>query len=95
MANDNLSSVAVQIFSNKLFRKEHIPKVTFLIDLFSCQKLSAQSVICLRKFRYMKKNMMAMGFALSCLGDNNQYSIISSRNGDELSDIALKFSFDG
>ena len=38
---------------------------------------------------------MAMGFALSCLGDNNQYSIISSRNGDELSDIALNSALMG
>ena len=30
-----------------------------------------------------------MGFALSCVGDNNQYSIIESREGNKLSDIAL------
>ena len=41
-----------------------------------------------KKISTLKKNMI-MGFALSCLGDNNQYSIISSRNGDKLSDIAL------
>ncbi len=31
-----------------------------------------------------------MGFAISCVGDNKQYSIISSREGNKLSDLALK-----
>jgi len=36
----------------------------------------------------LKKNML-LGFAISCVGDNKQYSIIKSRFGDKLSDTAL------
>ena len=32
---------------------------------------------------------MLLGFAISCVGDNKQFSIIKSRNGDRLSDAAL------
>ena len=32
---------------------------------------------------------MLLGFAISCVGDNKQYSIIKSRNGNKLSDTAL------
>lgn len=42
-----------------------------------------------RNFKSLKKNMIA-GFNLSCVGDNNDYSIVESRYADTLADKVLK-----
>lgn len=39
--------------------------------------------------KYFKEHMLA-GFVLSCVGDNNDYSMIDSKYGDTLADKALK-----
>ena len=87
MANDNLSSVAVQIFLINYLEKTY-PKSNFSYRFVFLPETIGSISYLSKKISTLKKNMI-MGFALSCLGDNNQYSIISSRNGDKPSDIAL------
>tara|TARA_Y100001970_G_C14258911_1_gene877914 strand:- start:4254 stop:5555 length:1302 start_codon:yes stop_codon:yes gene_type:complete len=43
-----------------------------------------------RNLSKLKKNMFA-GYVLSCVGDEREYSIVSSRNGNTLSDHSLEY----
>ena len=47
-----------------------------------------------KRYETLKKTMLC-GFNLSCVGDNRSYSHISSREGNNLADEALKASFIG
>ncbi len=47
-----------------------------------------------KKIKILKKNVIC-GFVLSCVGDERRYSIINSREGNTLADIALKASLIG
>ena len=93
MANDNLSSVAVQIFLINYLKRTY-PKSNFSYRFVFLPETIGSISYLSKKISLLKRNMM-MGFALSCLGDNNQYSIINSRNGNKLSDIALNSALIG
>lgn len=93
MANDNLSSVAVQIFLLNYLVKTY-PKSKFSYRFVFLPETIGSISYLSKKISTLKKNMI-MGFTLSCLGDNNQYSIINSRKGNELSDIALSSALIG
>ena len=45
-----------------------------------------------KNYKQLKKKMLA-GFVLSCVGDNNNFSHIESRNGNTLADNALEAAF--
>ena len=45
-----------------------------------------------KNYKQLKKKMLA-GFVLSCVGDNNNFSHIESRNGNTLADKALEAAF--
>lgn len=87
MANDNIASTALQIeiiryLEKKYKRSNYTYRFVFLPETIGS--------ICYlsKKLKILKRNML-LGFALSCVGDNKQYSIINSRFGDKLSDTAL------
>tara|TARA_B110000967_G_C18898139_1_gene572369 strand:+ start:6 stop:1262 length:1257 start_codon:yes stop_codon:yes gene_type:complete len=87
MANDNLSSVALQTCLIKYLEQKYKNSNYSYRFVFLPETIGSISYLS-KKFSVLKKNVI-MGFALSCVGDNNQYSIIESREGNKLSDIAL------
>lgn len=88
MANDNLSSLALQIYLiNYIKKKYSISKYSYKF-VFLPETIGSICYLS-KNLKTLKKNML-MGFAISCVGDNKQYSIISSREGNKLSDLALK-----
>ena len=93
MANDNLSSLAVQIHLINYLEKKY-PKSNFSYRFVFLPETIGSISYLSKKITILKKNMI-MGFALSCLGDDNQYSIISSRHGERLSDLALNSALKG
>ncbi len=93
MANDNLSSLAVQIHLINYLEKKY-PKSNFSYRFVFLPETIGSISYLSKKITILKKNMI-MGFALSCLGDDNQYSIISSRHGKQLSDLALNSALKG
>ncbi len=93
MANDNLSSVAVQ---TELIRylKRNYPKNNYSYRfVFIPETIGSISYI--YKNRKILKNNMLMGFALSCLGDNKEFGIINSRKDNSISDLALNSALIG
>lgn len=88
MANDNLSSIALQInLINYLKKKYKKTKYSYRF-VFLPETIGSISYLS-RNLKILKKNMM-MGFAISCVGDDNQYSIIRSRNESTPSLVALQ-----
>ena len=88
MANDNLSSLALQIYLINYIKKKYpISKYSYKF-VFLPETIGSICYLS-KNLKTLKKNML-MGFAISCVGDNKQYSIISSREGNKLSDLALK-----
>ena len=87
MANDNIASTALQIeiikYLNKNYRNS---KYTYRF-IFLPETIGSICYLS-KRLKILKKNML-LGFAISCVGDNKQYSIINSRYGNRLSDTAL------
>tara|TARA_B110000027_G_scaffold126923_1_gene145739 strand:- start:2 stop:1288 length:1287 start_codon:yes stop_codon:yes gene_type:complete len=90
MANDNISSVSVQAFLIK-YIKENFKKTKYSYRFVFLPETIGSIAYISKRIKILKKNVI-FGFTLSCLGDNKNYSIIHSPNGNLLSDHALKAS---
>ena len=87
MANDNIASTALQIEIIKYLERNYKKSKYTYRFVFLPETIGSICYLS-KKLRALKKNML-LGFAISCVGDNKQYSIIKSRFGDKLSDSAL------
>ena len=87
MANDNIASTALQIELIK-YLKQNYKKSKYTYRFVFLPETIGSICYLSKKLKILKKNML-LGFAISCVGDNKQYSIIKSRFGDKLSDSAL------
>ena len=87
MANDNIASTALQIEIIKYLEKNYKQSKYSYRFVFLPETIGSICYLS-KKLKILKKNML-LGFAMSCVGDNKQYSIIKSRFGDKLSDTAL------
>lgn len=90
MANDNISSVTVQAFLIK-YIKENFKKTNYSYRFVFLPETIGSIAYLSKRLKILKKNTL-FGFALSCLGDNNCYSIINSPNKNQLSDYAIESS---
>lgn len=90
MANDNLSSIALQINLINYLKKNYKKTNYSYRFVFLPETIGSISYLS-RKLKILKKNMM-MGFAMSCVGDDKQYSIIKPRNESSPSLAALRSS---
>ena len=87
MANDNIASTALQIELIK-YLEQNYKKSKYSYRFVFLPETIGSICYLSKKLKILKKNML-LGFAISCVGDNKQYSIIKSRFGDKLSDSAL------
>ena len=93
MANDNLSSIAVQSGLIKYLEEKYKrPNFTYRF-IFVPETIG--SIAYLSKNLSKMRNKMMAGFNLSCVGDGRCYSHIESRNGNNLADKALTASLIG
>ena len=88
MANDNLSSVALQIYLIN-YLKENYKKTNYSYRFVFLPETIGSISYLSKRLRILKKNML-MGFAMSCVGDDKQYSIIKPRNENAPSLDALR-----
>ena len=90
LANDELSgpvlSVALIDYIKKKFKNN---KYTYRF-LFVPETIGSIAYLS-KKYKILKKNVIA-GFVLSCVGDEKKFSLVESRLGDKISDIAIKSS---
>ena len=93
MANDNLSSIALQIYLINYLNRNY-KKTNFSYRFVFLPETIGSISYLSKKFKILKKNMM-MGFAISCVGDDKQYSIIKSRDEKAPSINALRSSTNG
>ena len=86
MANNELSGPAViSKLANYISKKKNL-RFSYRFVLLP---ETIGSICYLKKFtKNLKKNVIC-GFNISCVGDNKNYSIISSRQGNSLADISL------
>ena len=93
MANDNLSSIAVQLNLIKYLKENYRNSFFSYRFVFLPETIGSICYLSKKKDK-LKKNMM-LGFALSCLGDDHNYSLIKSRNDDSLSNYAIRSALIG
>ena len=87
MANDNIASTALQIELIKYLEKNYSKSEYSYRFIFIPETIGSICYLS-KNLQTLKKNIL-FGFAISCVGDNKQYSIIKSRYGNKLSDLAL------
>ena len=91
MANNELSGPCVLTALAQSIQKKNKPYFTYRI-LFLVETIG--SIVYLSKhLEQMKKNTVA-GFVLTCLGDNNNYSYIASKEGNSLADNVAQHVLD-
>ncbi len=88
MANNELSGPMVQL-ALILYLKKKYPKPNYSYRFVFLPETIGSIAYLSKKIKHLKKNVIA-GFTLSCVGDDRNFSVIESRNGDKLSDEALK-----
>ena len=86
LANDNLSGPCVALAQSKLLKKKN-RRYTYRI-IFIPETIGSIVYIS-RHLSHLKKKVIA-GFVITCVGDNNNYSYLPSRNGNTLSDRASR-----
>tara|TARA_B100000965_G_scaffold401301_1_gene424895 strand:- start:4481 stop:5794 length:1314 start_codon:yes stop_codon:yes gene_type:complete len=87
LANNEISGPAVLIYLSKWIQKIKNRKYTYRI-IFIPETIGSIAYLS-KNFKKMKKNIIG-GFNLTCLGDNRTFSYLPSRDGDTLSDKAVK-----
>lgn len=89
MANNELSGPCVTTFLAKWLKEQSKLKYTYRI-LFLVETIG--SIVYLSKhLRHLKSHVDA-GFVLTCVGDDNTFSYMPSRNGNTLADRAAKIT---
>ena len=87
MGNNELSGPVVTTFLTKWLMSVKNRRYTYRI-LFVPETIG--SIVYLsRNIQHLKKNVIA-GFNITCVGDDNCYSYLPSRNGNTISDIVAK-----
>lgn len=87
MANNECSGPALAAYLAKCLTQREDRRYTYRI-VFVPETIG--SIYYLSKNKDDLKSHMVAGFNLSCVGDNNDYSIVESRYGDTLADRVLK-----
>ena len=85
LANDNLSGPVLATYLAMYLQK--IKKLRFSYRFIFVPETIGAIAYLNKNLNNLKKNTYA-GFILTCVGDNNNYSYLSSRNGDNICDIA-------
>jgi len=86
MANNELSGPAViSKLANYISKKKNL-RFSYRFVLLP---ETIGSICYLKKFSQILKKNIICGFNISCVGDNKNYSIISSRQGNSLADTSL------
>tara|TARA_B110000971_G_C20020110_1_gene505897 strand:+ start:1275 stop:2546 length:1272 start_codon:yes stop_codon:yes gene_type:complete len=87
MANNELSG---PVLLNKilLYVKTNYPNTKYSYRFFLGPETIGAISYLSKFYKTMKKNTL-LGFNLSCVGDENNYSLVQSRTGDTLADKAL------
>ena len=92
MANNELSGPAlitkVAKYIKSIKNREYTYRLVIIPETIG-------SISYIHKFRKNLKKNIICGFNLSCVGDEREYSFISSKYGNTLSDIALKSALIG
>ena len=89
MANNECSGLALEAELINYVAKLEDRKYTYRF-VFVPETIGSITYLSLNDhIKYFKEHMLA-GFVLSCVGDNNDYSMIDSKYGDTLADKALK-----
>tara|TARA_B100001250_G_scaffold66509_1_gene53002 strand:+ start:25452 stop:26735 length:1284 start_codon:yes stop_codon:yes gene_type:complete len=87
LANDNLSGPVLTTFLSKYIKELENNYYSYRI-IFIPETIGA-IVYLSKNLNILKKNVLA-GFVLTCVGDDNNFSFLPSRNGNTLSDkVAL------
>jgi aminopeptidase-like protein len=87
LANDNLSGLALATFLSKyiseITNNYYSYRIIFIPETIGAIAYLSKNLV------FLKKNVVA-GFILTCVGDDNSFSFLPSRNGNTLSDkVAL------
>jgi aminopeptidase-like protein len=87
MANNELSGPSINIYLSNYIKNLKNRKFSYLF-LFIPETIGSIAYLS-KNIKILKKNLFA-GYNLTCLGDNRNYSIITSRNGETVSDFVAK-----
>lgn len=87
MANNELSGITVASFIAKWLIENQKNRYTYRF-IFIPETIG--SIVYLSKNKDRLKELVIAGFVLTCIGDNRDYSYLTSRNGNTLSDHAAK-----
>ncbi len=85
MANDNTSGISLATYLGKWLRDQSNLRYSYRI-IFIPETIGAITYLS-RNLSALKQNVIA-GFILSCVGDNNAYSMVHTRYGNTLADKA-------
>ncbi len=87
LANDNISGASLATFLAKFVQNISNRKYSYRF-IFIPETIGSIAYVS-KNFKSMKKNIIA-GFNLTCVGDDDKYSFLPSRNGNSLADkVAL------
>ncbi len=87
MANNEISGLSVLTFLSKWLQEVLTLEYSYRI-IFVPETIGSIAYLS-RNYKKMKKKVIA-GYNISCIGDNRDYSYLSSRNGKTISDVAAK-----
>ena len=87
MANNELSGPVVNTFiANKI---SLIPKLRYTYRFIYIPETIGSITYLSKNLKYLKRNLHA-GFNLTCIGDDRDYSYLSTRKGNTISDNVAK-----
>lgn len=89
MANNECSGLALQAELIRYVAAMPYRKYTYRF-LFNPETIGAIAYLSTNNHLEHLKNKLEAGFVLSCVGDNNAYSIVESKYADTIADRALK-----
>jgi aminopeptidase-like protein len=88
MANNELSGIVVTAALARLLSTKKENRYSYRI-LFIPETIGSIAYLS-RHWQYLKNHTLA-GFVITCVGDNNNYSFLPSRNGDTYADKVAKY----